>query len=113
MRKFAAPDRPAPVSFDLDGWLDPSAGLWKIPVPAPFALREGRLVGFPGLPGESFSPRETPWLASEFAHLAAETDPERAVLSLVNAYGLTGQWVDGWPPREKGLEVFLNEAREV
>jgi hypothetical protein len=115
---------PAPVSLDLDLFLEaatweiPGAGAWEVPVPAPFAARGGRLVAFPGPPDpkRSFRPRETPWLASEFAHLwtlGASRGPqaaERAALDFAEVYGLTGPWTDGLPPTERPIRSLVAQS---
>lgn len=115
---------PAPVIVDLDvflearAWEIPGAGTWEIPVPAPFALREGRLVAFPGPPERSFRPREVPWLVSDFAHLwpmavkkeGAREAAEAAALEFANQYGLTGKWIEAEPPRERAVRTMIAKA---
>jgi hypothetical protein len=77
--------------FDIASWFtaredDP----WSIPVFGPYAIRDGNVVPFPGEPSTSFQPRSTPWLTSEFGHLAKDGSTQR-ILDFANRFGLPGQ----------------------
>ena len=117
------------MTFDLDRWLE-SAG-WEIPVPGPFDAKRGLLVGSrEETTWTEFSPSGHPWLATEFAHVAAlaaspsgdaldEATFEATghALDFVNRYGLTAPWpsidaIEG-PPMEMLVVDLIREAQDL